>query len=152
MDDSQHNERKGNHNSSSAHGIPPLVEWCISILSDFVDNCATIGQTGGEDDYDDDSSMDTSSTNVVKVSTSNRRASLTDLRSSNRGHSRRGSGSFLVEMKNTVVVEKVATIPHLLEELLLIEDPEVRSRVFDISIVRKVLFSKASLGDPRGKW
>ena len=49
-----------------------------------------------------------------------------------------------------MVVEKVAQIKHVLEELLLIEDPEARARVFDMSIVRKVLFSLESVGD--GKW
>jgi len=54
------------------------------------------------------------------------------------------------EVYDDIVVEKLASIPHIVEELLLIEDKAARARVFELSIVHKVLFSATSLGD--GKW
>lgn len=117
----------GNRGSSRTRGIPPLVEWCLTILSEFVDHSDKIGNAiVGEDD--DDSSMDNSE----------------DLKHSFTGRmSFRGlHESTPIQMRDTMVVDKVAAIPHLLEELLLIDDQEARSRLFDTSIVHKVLFSQ----------
>jgi len=133
-DISEDGEKEGGGRSSRApRGIPPLVEWCLTILSEFVDNYGfgNAGRMGRGDD--DDSSLD--------FSMSDLKASFSD-----RGH-REGPP---VTMRDTMVVEKVASIPHLLEELLLVDDPEARSRVFDMSIVHKVLFNTDSLGD--GEW
>lgn len=126
-------EEGGQH--SSARGIPPLVEWCFTILSEFVDHYGS-GSAGrmGDGDDDDDSSRG-----------SDLHKSFTSIN----GGARDRDNS-LITMRDTEVVEKVASIPHLLEELLLIEDAEARSRVFDMSIVHKVLFNLDSLGN--GEW
>lgn len=109
----------------------------LTILSEFVDNYGfkSAGRAGGGGDFDDDSSLDCSIADL--------QASFTNLRGAHKAPE-------LVAMRDTLVVEKVASIPNLLEELLLIEDPEARARVFDMSIVHKVLFNIDSLGD--GKW
>ncbi|KAL7554019.1 hypothetical protein ACHAWF_017627 [Thalassiosira exigua] len=140
LNGSKDQEVKGDQ-AIQARGIPPLVEWCLQILSEFVDTYGFIGhQTGHEadDDFDDDSSSDGS---ILRSS----------LQSSLQGRSFRSmrnlGGDISQAMHDTIVVEKLASIPHLLEELLLIEDSEARNRVFDMSIVHKVLFNVESLDD-----
>ena len=129
-------EEAGSHNTRS-RGLPPLVEWCLTILSEYVENYGYESNrrpNTGEDD--DESSVDASATDL--------KASFISLQGG------LGGGGGTTEMRDTVVVEKIASIPHLLEELLLIEDTEARSRIFDMSIVHKVLFSVDSLG--KGDW
>ncbi|KAL7533458.1 hypothetical protein ACHAXR_007573 [Thalassiosira sp. AJA248-18] len=131
---SEDGPEEGGKRISNARGIPPLVEWCLTILSEYVDNHGfqeSSGKVMDEDDEED--SLDSSMTDL--------KASFTSMRGFNE--------SSPVTMRDTRVVEKVAAIPHLLEELLLVAG-EARSRVFDMSIVHKVLFNIDSLGD--GEW
>lgn len=130
-------EGGGESNSREGRGIPPLVEWCFTVLSEFVDNysVASNGLQSGDDD--DDSSLEASRTNLA--------ASF-----AGRANFAVAASRDVSEMRDTMVVKKVASIPNLLEELLLIDDLEARNRVFDMSIVHKVLFNKDSLGS--GDW
>lgn len=130
-------EGGGESNSREGRGIPPLVEWCFTVLSEFVDNysVASNGLQSGDDD--DDSSLEASRTNLA--------ASF-----AGRANFAVAASRDVSEMRDTMVVKKVASIPNLLEELLLIDDLEARNRVFDMSIVHKVLFNKDSLG--KGDW
>ena len=130
-------EGGGESNSREGRGIPPLVEWCFTVLSEFVDNysVASNGLQSGDDD--DDSSLEASRTNLA--------ASF-----AGRANFAVAASRDVSEMRDTMVVKKVASIPNLLEELLLIDDMEARNRVFDMSIVHKVLFNKDSLGS--GDW
>eukprot|EP00566_Odontella_aurita_P004143 CAMPEP_0113533402 /NCGR_PEP_ID=MMETSP0015_2-20120614/4587_1 /TAXON_ID=2838 /ORGANISM="Odontella" /LENGTH=1177 /DNA_ID=CAMNT_0000432455 /DNA_START=202 /DNA_END=3735 /DNA_ORIENTATION=- /assembly_acc=CAM_ASM_000160 len=57
---------------------------------------------------------------------------------------------FQSAVHDELVVENLASIPHLVEELLLIEDTVARERIFDLPIVRKVLLCPDSFGDD--KW
>ena len=123
-------EEAGSH-STRSRGLPPLVEWCLTILSEYVDNYGYESNQRPDAEEDDDESTD------LKASFISLQGGL-------------GGGGSPTEMRDTVVVEKIASIPHLLEELLLIEDTEARSRIFDMSIVHKVLFSVDSLG--KGDW
>ncbi|KAL9180558.1 hypothetical protein ACHAXT_011011 [Thalassiosira profunda] len=127
-------ENEGVQNKQ-ARGIPPLVEWCLTILSEFVDHHGGLRDHGGTGRNDDDESSMDNSTDLT--------ASFSSLKGFNQESSP-------ITMRDTMVVEKVAAIPNLLEELLLVDDPEARSRVFDMSIVHKVLFTAESLGD--GEW
>ena len=137
MQDVDSPEGGGESNSREGRGIPPLVEWCFTVLSEFVDNysVASNGLQSGDDD--DDSSLEASRTNLA--------ASFTG-----RANFAAAASRDVSEMRDTMVVEQVASIPNLLEELLLIDDLEARNRVFDMSIVHKVLFNKDSLGS--GDW
>lgn len=130
-DENQEEAGEGGSRGNQARGIPPLVEWCLTILSEFVDNHAFVNAGHSDDERDDDESS-LSSSEIFK---------------SFRGL---GQDATPVQMRDTMVVENVSYIPYLLEELLLIEDLEARSRVFDMSIVHKVLFNVDSLGD--GNW
>ena len=131
------NQEEGGDNAR-AHGIPFLVEWCLVILSEFVDNHGYGRLSGGGEDENMESSR-----SLMDSSMASLKSSLTNIKY-------RNGASPVVEMMDTMVVEKVAAIPHLLEELLLVEDPEARSRIFDMSIVHKVLFNVDSLGN--GNW
>ena len=136
-------EEEGGGARNQARGIPPLVEWCFNILSEFVDNYAFASNGMPGEAIDDDSSLEASATDL--------KASFTGSRGGGFSSAHQGGGvSNFAEMRDTRVVEKVAAIPNLLEELLLIEDPEVRTRLFDMSIVHKVLFNVDSLG--KGDW
>ena len=137
MKDVDSPEGGGESNSREGRGIPPLVEWCFTVLSEFVDNysVASNGLQSGDDD--DDSSLEASRTNLA--------ASF-----AGRANFAVAASRDVSEMRDTMVVKKVASIPNLLEELLLIDDMEARNRVFDMSIVHKVLFNKDSLGS--GDW
>eukprot|EP00567_Pseudictyota_dubia_P018336 CAMPEP_0197434062 /NCGR_PEP_ID=MMETSP1175-20131217/1839_1 /TAXON_ID=1003142 /ORGANISM="Triceratium dubium, Strain CCMP147" /LENGTH=1187 /DNA_ID=CAMNT_0042962649 /DNA_START=285 /DNA_END=3848 /DNA_ORIENTATION=- len=66
------------------------------------------------------------------------------------GNIKLGMASYQGDVYDELIVEKLASIPNLMEELLLIEDDAVRERVFDLSIVRKALLCSESFGD--GKW
>ncbi|EJK65935.1 hypothetical protein THAOC_13165, partial [Thalassiosira oceanica] len=123
--------------NQKTRGIPLLVEWCLSTLSDFVDHNGFNKNTEGDLDDEDDESVD------LMSSVANLKYSFTSFTDNK-------ETQMNPTLLHELVVEKVAAIPHLLEELLLIEDPEARRRVFDMSIVHKVLFSRESLGD--GAW
>jgi len=140
--DDKPEDQEGGGARNQARGIPPLVEWCFNILSEFVDNYAFASNGSPEEGIDDDSSLEASGTDL--------KASFTGSRGGGFSSAHQGGVSNFAEMRDTRVVEKVAAIPHLLEELLLVEDPEVRSRLFDMSIVHKVLFNVDSLG--KGDW
>lgn len=136
-------EEEGGGARNQARGIPPLVEWCFNILSEFVDNYAFASNGMPGEAIDDDSSLEASATDL--------KTSFTGSRGGGFSSAHQGGGvSNFAEMRDTRVVEKVAAIPNLLEELLLVEDPEVRTRLFDMSIVHKVLFNVDSLG--KGDW
>ena len=139
-----------------ARGLPPLVEWCLTMLGEIVDSGGSIqdlaSRRGSNNMVDDDSSegLNASFTNSFTSGGLNDSVTAFNPKRSSilRGRFERQS-SFL-KMMDTIIVEKVASIPYLLEELLLIEDPEARLRVFDMSIVKKVLFSVDSIG--KGDW
>lgn len=136
-----------------ARGLPPLVEWCLTILGEIVDSGTTIQNLAAKrrrssSNVDDDSNeelLDASfnSGGLNESMSNNLRSSVVI------GSSLERQSSFL-KMMDTSIVEHVASIPNLLEELLLIEDPETRQRVFDMSIVKKVLFNVDSIGS--GDW
>lgn len=120
---------------------PPLVEYCFAILSEYIDNYGQSGERvkngGGKSPDVDGSDSDVS-----------------DLYASFTGSDgdKHQNSSDLYEntFRDEKIVEKIASIPHLLEELLLISDTKARSRIFDMSIMHKILFNKDSLGD--GQW
>lgn len=143
-------EDEEDEDDEEIHDLPPLVEWSLRMLSSIIDqppnelgcaasNLALKSEMNGHDSG--------------RMSVDRSEVSGIDLRGGKRGHRQ----SLAVSMKGAqnmvfddIVVEKLATIPHLVEELLLIEDKAARARVFELSIVHKVLFMTESLGD--GKW
>ena len=139
-----------------ARGLPPLVEWCLTMLGEIVDSGGSIqdlaSRRRGSNIVDDDSSEGLNASFTNSFTSDGLNDSVTAFnpkRSSILGGRLERQSSFL-KMMDTIIVEKVASIPYLLEELLLIEDPEARLRVFDMSIVKKVLFSVDSIG--KGDW
>jgi PAS domain S-box-containing protein len=139
-----------------ARGLPPLVEWCLTMLGEIVDSGGSIqdlaSRRGSNNIVDDDSSEGLNASFTNSFTSGGLNDSVTafnPIRSSILGGRLERQSSFL-KMMDTIIVEKVASIPYLLEELLLIEDPEARLRVFDMSIVKKVLFSVDSIG--KGDW
>lgn len=145
-------DKDGEHKASDdevhrARGLPPLVEWCLTILGDIVDSGGNIQDlaTRRRGSNVDDESSDDDGLGASFTSAGSRNLSASVVMGS-----RLERQSSFLKMMDTTIVEKVASIPNLLEELLLIEDPEARLRVFDMSIVKKVLFHVDSIGD--GKW
>ncbi|KAL9190483.1 hypothetical protein ACHAXT_007694, partial [Thalassiosira profunda] len=136
-DDVEVSDEDGLHDAATrsalmSRRVPPLVEWCFDVLSEFVNGyrlhgSEDVGYGAGHDSFSDGSSgLESESPN------------------------NKGSHQTTPAMYDAVVVEKVASIPHLVEELLLVENLQVRRRIFDTSIMRKALFNVKSLGD--GRW
>lgn len=152
FDDAGEENKASDDEAQRARGLPPLVEWCLNLLGEIVDkggNIQELASRRGSNDVDDESdedlgaSFNSNGLNDSMTANNNLTASVV------MGSRLERQSSFL-NMMDTVIVEKVASIPNLLEELLLIEDPEARQRVFDMSIVKKVLFSIDSIGN--GGW
>lgn len=152
FDDAGEENKASDDEAQRARGLPPLVEWCLNLLGEIVDkggNIQELASRRGSNDVDDESdkglgaSFNSNGLNDSMTANNNLTASVV------MGSRLERQSSFL-KMMDTVIVEKVASIPNLLEELLLIEDPEARQRVFDMSIVKKVLFSIDSIGN--GGW
>mmetsp|Transcript_3132 Transcript_3132/g.6526 ORF Transcript_3132/g.6526 Transcript_3132/m.6526 type:complete len:1247 (+) Transcript_3132:71-3811(+) len=152
FDDDVDEHKTSDDEIQRARGLPPLVEWCLTMLGEIVDSgtniqdMATRRRSSNLDDESDEGLLG-ASFNSVGLNDS-----MTDdnLKSSLLMGSRLERQSSFLKMMDTSIVEHVASIPNLLEELLLIEDPETRQRVFDMSIVKKVLFSIDSIG--KGDW
>ena len=148
-DDAGEEHKASDDEVQRARGLPPLVEWCLTMLADIVDsggNIQDLATSRGSNDVDDESDEGLGASFKSDDSmTANNNLSASVVM----GNRLERQSSFL-KMMDAVIVEKVASIPNLLEELLLIEDPEARRRVFDMSIVKKVLFSIDSIGN--GDW
>ena len=148
-------EEEEEDDDEEIHDLPPLVEWSLRVLSAIIDqspnqlgcaasNLALKNEIGGHNSGKSLVSSDASEAANTAVR-GNRRASLR-----RPSFMAPKSTTAANEVYDDIVVEKLANIPHLVEELLLIEDKSARARVFELSIVHKVLFSATSLGD--GKW
>lgn len=59
-------------------------------------------------------------------------------------------GAALTAFHGDVVVQKVSSIPHLVEELLLNTDKAARDRIFNLSVIRRALLRISSFGS--GRW
>ena len=151
--DEEEEHTASNDEVQNARGLPKLVEWCLTMLGDIVDSGTNIQDLAARrrrssgNNVDDDSIEDLLGASFNSVGGLNE--SITNNRSSILGSRLERQSSFL-KLMDTSIVEHVASIPNLLEELLLIEDHETRQRVFDMSIVKKVLFSIDSIGN--GDW
>ena len=55
-------------------------------------------------------------------------------------------GASRAAMIHTRLVERIASIPNLMKTLLLIEEEEERTRVFDLPIIRSIMLSKRAMG------
>ena len=55
-------------------------------------------------------------------------------------------GASRAAMIYTRLVERIASIPNLMKTLLLIEEEEERTRVFDLPIIRSIMLSKRAMG------
>ena len=147
-------EEEEEDDDEEIHDLPPLVEWSLRVLSAIIDqspnqlgcaasNLALKNEIGGHNSGKSLVSSDVSdaaNTAVRGNRASMRRPSFMAPKST----------TAVNEVYDDIVVEKLASIPHIVEELLLIEDKAARARVFELSIVHKVLFSATSLCD--GKW
>ena len=147
-------EEEEEDDDEEIHDLPPLVEWSLRVLSAIIDqspnqlgcaasNLALMNEIGGHNSGKSLVSSDVSdaaNTAVRGNRASMRRPSFMAPKST----------TAVNEVYDDIVVEKLASIPHIVEELLLIEDKAARARVFELSIVHKVLFSATSLCD--GKW
>ena len=154
FDDEKEEHKASDDEVQRARGLPPLVEWCLTILGEIVDSGTNIQDLASArrrrsssnlDDESDEGVLGASfNSDGLNDSTTNNLSSYLSM-----GSRLERQSSFL-KMMDTSIVEHVASIPNLLEELLLIENPETRQRVFGMSIVKKVLFSVDSIGN--GDW
>lgn len=150
-------EEEEDDDDEEIHDLPPLVEWSLRVLSAIIDQspnqlgCAASnlalkaemsnGHNSGKSMISSDGS-ESANQAALNRRRSLRRPSFVAQKSTN--------VVGINEVYDDIVVDKLASIPHLVEELLLIEDKAARARVFELSIVHKVLFSENSLGN--GKW
>lgn len=106
--------------------LPPMVEWSLIMLSYIIENECQLGASSisGLDNMD-----------II----SRFRSSLVCKR-----------GAALRASHGDFVVDKVACIPHLIEELLIVNDRCARRRVFNLAIIRGALLRRSSFGD--GRW
>eukprot|EP00984_Skeletonema_dohrnii_P034328 scaffold33529_cov116-Skeletonema_dohrnii-CCMP3373.AAC.9 len=151
FDDEMEEHKASDDEVQRARGLPPLVEWCLTILGEIVDSGTNIQDLASARRRRSSSNLDDESDEGSSFNSDGLNDSTTDNLSSylSMGSRLERQSSFL-KMMDTSIVEHVASIPNLLEELLLIENPETRQRVFGMSIVKKVLFSVDSIGN--GDW
>lgn len=136
----------------AAHDLPALVEWSLRILSAIVDQRHTIGLGCANSNSSFGNGMTGSVQSFLSdgdMSSGMSTRDSTDSLSVQQAHSD-NTGMNLGAFYSELAVEKISSIPHLMEELLLIADDEARRRVFGLLLVHQVLFCQASLGD--GKW
>uniref|UniRef100_A0A7S4SI03 Uncharacterized protein n=1 Tax=Ditylum brightwellii TaxID=49249 RepID=A0A7S4SI03_9STRA len=133
----------------STRAMPRMVEWSLEILSEILDSDLS-GDASPQSSF---TSIDTSNISYQDL---NLFGSLHSARMSPKHTGRKNiMGKQISSMHRPfhreIIVRKIAAIPHLLEELLLIEDKEQLHHIFELSIVRKaLLFGTESFGD--GKW
>mmetsp|Transcript_7049 Transcript_7049/g.9469 ORF Transcript_7049/g.9469 Transcript_7049/m.9469 type:complete len:494 (+) Transcript_7049:74-1555(+) len=138
----------------STSSMPMMVEWSLSILSEIVDD-GKHGETAKKKRGEESLSMSSSSLSLSyqdfdfgdNLHTS-AKVAQPGIRSSRRYNVNMSKP--IPSLYREVIVEKVASIPHLMEELLLIDNSEQLKRVFQLSIVQKILFRQESFGD--GQW
>ena len=149
-------EEEEDDDDEEIHDLPPLVEWSLRVLSAIIDqspsqlgcaasNLALKAEMSGSGHNSGKSLVSSDGSEAANQAAMNRKRPL-----KRPSFMVQKSSSAVNEVYDDIVVEKLASIPHLVEELLLIEDKAARARVFELSIVHKVLFSANSLGD--GKW
>lgn len=160
--DEEEEHKASDEEVQRARGLPRLVEWCLTMLGDIVDSGTNIQDLAtrrrrSSGILDDDSieellgaSLNSGGFNASFNSCGLNESTTKKHRSSMLIGNRLERQSSFLKLMDTSIVEHVASIPNLLEELLLIEDPDTRERVFDMSIVKKVLFSIDSIGS--GDW
>ena len=105
--------------------VPISVEWSLHALSYILDNIET-------------AYMSKADQNLTCVSPSSR--SLSSMNTTDEIHA--DAVSDIIE----AIVNNVASIPFFVKMLLLNKDPEQRERIFGLTVVKKAMLSRRSLG------
>eukprot|EP00957_Ditylum_brightwellii_P082898 6302975-Ditylum_brightwellii.AAC.1 len=135
----------------STRAMPRMVEWSLEILSEILDNDLSGDlQSRSASRQSSFASIDTSNTSCQDLNffESSHSARMPSKSTRTKNITSKPVSSMHRPFHREIIVEKIAAIPHLLEELLLIEDTDQLYHVFELSIVRKaLLFSTESFGD-----